>query len=337
MGFKMFKDASNPPPKVLILRFSSLGDIAQAMDIPAALKHWNPQTQVHWAVRADFKTILDTHPDIDFVWPLERTTGLQGLFQLVRSLKRQNFTHIYDAHNNLRSNVISALLWAPHFVRRPKNRWKRWMLFRLRINYLPVPFQGRKSFLEPLLKWGIRAKPQQVHLELGQGDAGAEDYLALAPSAAWKMKRWPVDHWKNLIQMNPTTKFVILGGLEDEFLNQLSAQNTKVVAGKMSLIESLNVIRGSRALVSNDTGLLHYADVMGVPSVAIIGPTAFGYPSGANAVVAEIELECKPCSKDGRGPCSNNVYQKCLLDLTPQMVNTQIARALAGTATHVEF
>ena len=138
------------------------------------------------------------------------------------------------------------------------------------------------------------------------------------------MKRWPLQHWRSLVELHPERDFVVLGGAEDTFLLTLAAPNVRVVAGKLSLVESLRVILASSALVSNDTGLLHYADLMGVPCVAIIGPTAFGYPAGPRSVVAELDLPCKPCSKDGRGDCRNSIYQRCLLELYPSSVSAQL-------------
>jgi len=85
-------------------------------------------------------------------------------------------------------------------------------------------------------------------------------------------------------------------------------------------LQSAVVINLSDLIIANDTGLLHVADQMAKPTIALIGPTAFGYPSHPGSTTLEIELPCKPCSKDGRGRCVNTVYQKCLVELTPERV-----------------
>src|SRR5688500_4090092 len=125
--------------KILIIRFSSFGDILQCLSVPSLIKTQYPEAQVHWAVREDSRELLDSHPKIDRVWGLSRKQGLGGLLQLARELRAQQFTHIYDAHNNLRSNVLSKFVPAGLFVRRPKNRWKRILLFRFKKNLFSKP------------------------------------------------------------------------------------------------------------------------------------------------------------------------------------------------------
>jgi ADP-heptose:LPS heptosyltransferase len=62
------------------------------------------------------------------------------------------------------------------------------------------------------------------------------------------------------------------------------------------------------------------AESLGKNVVALIGPTPFGYPSRAESVVVEVPLWCRPCSKDGSGPCINFKFQKCMKDITPERV-----------------
>jgi heptosyltransferase-2 len=152
---------------------------------------------------------------------------------------------------------------------------------------------------------------------------GKEDFIALAPSAAWKMKRWPLSYWKKVIEFCPDKKFIVLGGPEDHFcqeLEDLAPERVRNLAGKLNLIESCFAVSRSDMLISADTGLLHVADHMGKNTIALIGPTAFGHPSGPWVKVLETNLNCRPCTKDGRGHCKNKVYQSCLIQITPELV-----------------
>ncbi|MEZ4871174.1 MAG: glycosyltransferase family 9 protein [Bdellovibrionales bacterium] len=296
--------------KLLILRFSSFGDIIQGFGVPTLVKSNFPDCEVHWIVRSDFADIVQAHTSIDVVHSFDRKEGLLGLIRKALQLKSQGFTHVYDAHNNLRSHIFSFFLlglWSnSKFIRRSKERINRFLLFKLRMNRFPWPYKGALSFVRPIAKW----IPQYtevlptVQLETPEWNQPLpESFIALAPSAAWEMKRWPVEHWKDLIQQLPQKQFVLLGGPGDEFCAEIAAEAPDRVtnlAGRCSWLESCSVIKKSQALVSGDTGIMHLADLLGIKTFALIGPTAFGFPSYPNSKVLEVPLSCRPCTKDGR-------------------------------------
>ena len=152
--------------------------------------------------------------------------------------------------------------------------------------------------------------------------------VALAPSAAYFLKRWPKDYWKQLIILNPEDKFVLLGGPEDAFIEDIHAVAPERVinlAGKCSIQISAAVVAESKFLVSNDTGLLHVAEQLGKPAIALMGPAPFGFPSRPATKIMEIPLSCRPCSKHGQGPCVNTFkFHQCLVDITPEMVSAEM-------------
>ncbi len=322
--------------KLLIIRFSSFGDIVQAMTIPQFFKNKYPDAEIHWATRSDFSELLSYHPFIDKVWPLHRKRGMKGLLEYAKALKKINWTHIYDTHNNLRSHMLCPLLNKPqYFLRRPKNRWKRYLLFKWKINrFQNRPFYGRQSYLEPLKRWDVpteKSKPGSLLfskslLKKIKTFIPQQNFIIFAPSAAWTLKQWPQIHWKSLIQSLKDVPILLLGGKNDHFLWSLGKgyKNVQILAGKTSLLESCAIISQSKLLVSGDTGLLHAADYIGIPHIALIGPTAFGYPSSKTSHVLETEIPCKPCSKDGRGKCTNSIHKKCLFDIRPEQVKAKI-------------
>ena len=330
---------------LLIIRFSSLGDIVQGASVPRAFKQTFPESKVDWLVRSDFQNLLTSHPALDRVISFDRKQGFLGLLRFAWSLGQTPYTHIYDAHSNVRSFFVSAILRIrrpqARFVRRSKERINRWLLFRFRIHRLPTPFRGAESFHRPLSKWGIQpAVPSgQQFFPSGNLSESVKSRLALlqrpvvalAPSAAWEMKRWPISHWKKLIELSPMSSFVLLGGPEDHFLEEIAAaapERTLNLAGKTGFDESASLLKLVDACVANDTGMLHIADQMEVPAIALIGPTAFGYPSHSTSQIAEITLSCKPCSKDGRGRCINSLYQRCLVELTPEKISKMLQTML---------
>jgi len=324
--------------KVLIIRLSSFGDIVQGMSCLAPLKRGADNTherEIHWLVKKEFASVLRMSDQVDKIIEFDKKIGMIGLIKLAFKLRDENYTHIYDAHANIRSRVVNAILGCLRpikFTRRSKHRLKRLMLFKFRKNLFPWPFLGAVSYLEPIKNW-IDFKGRETNFTQDwQFDQSVinkfngfniSDYIAIAPSAAWEMKRWPIEYWKDLVKKMPEHKFVVLGGPADNFCQDISDIDPKRIinlAGKTSLIESCYFVQKSLATISADTGILHVADILGVKTIALIGPTAFGFPTALTTHTLSIDLPCRPCTKDGRGKCSQEVYQKCMVDITPDMV-----------------
>ncbi|MBC7371950.1 MAG: glycosyltransferase family 9 protein, partial [Bdellovibrionaceae bacterium] len=277
----------------------------------------------------------------------DRKSGLAGLFSLLGEMQRgTKFTHIYDAHNNLRSRFVYwklGLFRGARFIRRSQKRWKRFLLFQLRKNTYRMPFSGQRDLLEPLIRWNIPATlppAPQLFLADAERDQAAtllgslkdKPFIALAPSAAFALKRWPIAHFKELILSMPDQKFVLLGGPDDTFIEEIAnvaPERTLNIAGKASLLVSSALVEKARVLVSNDTGLLHVGEQLGIPAIALMGPAPFGFPSRYNSTkILEINLACRPCSKHGQGPCINPNFHQCMVEIKPALVRAEIAKKL---------
>lgn len=332
-----------------MIRFSSLGDVTQALSVASRLAQMGHPAEVHWVTRKDMAPLIEGHPFVTKIWKLDRSTGLKGLLQLIAALRRENFSHIYDAHNNTRSHLITMFLRPPLaltrifnpplYLRKSQKRWKRFLLFRFHINLFEKPFSGQRDLLEPLTQWGLSrdlpAPPQIfVHppaLKIAQKLLAeknlSSDFIVLAPSAAYPLKRWPLEHFKKLIELLPNEKFVCLGGSQDHFIAELAGDRAFDFSGRTNLQESAAVISLAKYVVSNDTGLLHISEQLGKKTAALMGPAPFGFPSRRETTtVFELDLVCRPCSKHGQGPCVNPEYQKCLRDIQPESVAQEILR-----------
>lgn len=327
--------------KILLIRFSSFGDVLQTLSVAGRLAESFPDAEIHWVARAEYHDLIATHPRVARVWTLSKGAGFRDLWRLGRELERQRFTHIYDAHNNLRSHLLGWQLngflgWRRlrhRFLRRSIYRFKRFLLFRFHRNHFPKPFSGQFALLEPLARWGVPTEtPPTPQLHLAPADVASararvpfERFVALAPSAAFALKRWPIEHWKRLIASMPETRFVVLGGPEDGFLEDLVVPGRVVnFAGRLSLAQSADVIAASDALVANDTGLMHVAEQIGKPCVALMGPAPFGFPSRPRTRILEMDLACRPCSKHGQGPCVNPSFHLCMRGIGPERVAAEL-------------
>ncbi len=315
--------------KALIIRFSSFGDIIQSLSCINELAH---EYEVHFLTKVQFAALPSLHPNVSKVVAFDRFDGVIGLIKLAWSLRQENYQLIYDAHENPRSKIvrlIMTLFSSSKLVIRSKDRFKRFLFFSFnQRNILPQPFKGMLSYCKPL---NLMPSQQNLNFEKILSKERIDflnQYISkvcLVPSAAWEMKRWPINHWKKLVtDLNLET--VLLGGPEDDFCEEIALQSQQCInlSGKLNLIESCYIASKSRIVISADTGLLHVADLQGTPVIALIGPTAFGYPTFNSSIVLERKMSCKPCSKDGRGNCIQKIWQQCMVDLSPGEVSQKI-------------
>lgn len=362
--------------RVLIIRFSSFGDIFQALEAANHLSTSGEAEFVDWIVREDFAPLLQNQKSIRKVFPFSRKSSVFNLMKVVWRLA-VNYDHVYDAHSNLRSLVVCSVIRAHWFcdflinplgqrrsiIRRSKERTRRLLFFKFRLPTLPMPYRGAESFVRPLRKWipdlefsfarKVWTPPELPTTEIfhrfrhWRRLSPDVPLIALAPSAAWPNKRWPVGRWRLFVQQwiesSKDSRFLLLGGPDDSFLNEIErefgSERIFNAVGKTSLLESAILLSEAHAIVANDTGLLHVADRLQMPNVGIIGPTAFGYTVSPVAQIAEVprsDLACKPCSKDGRNACTNAVHLKCLIDVSPELVVRKLNDAFKSAGESLE-
>lgn len=336
--------------KILIIRFSSIGDIIQCMSVTRGIRQKYPDADIHWITRRDMAQILYTDPSINKVWEFDRESGIRGLIAMGRELHQLRFDVVYDAHLNIRSFILRLCLgfiskWSLYgkstLVVRKKERLNRLLFFNFnKRNALPMPFRGMISFQKPLRplgiyftnirdkKWTFPVRVQErIEKLLNEYHLADQPFITLIPSAAWELKRWPVEHWQELVRSMQTVRFVIIAGPDDVFtkeIEEVAPERVVNLYGKTSLIESFYLVNRSHVVVSADTGFLHAADLFGIESVAFMGPTAFGHTTGKTVKILELDLPCRPCSKEGKSKCKLAENKKCLVDITPKLVKQEI-------------
>lgn len=328
--------------RYLIIRFSSLGDVGQALPVADLIKNKDPNAFVAWIVRDDLKGLLTLSPNVDRVIGFPRRLGLKGLVELAQQLSAEPWTHVYDAHNNVRSHVFMFffrvfgwLKWRRsfQFIRRGKQRFNRFLYFQLGLPTIPQPFRGMISFLEPLKPWFGSASQLPASPKIA---GKANDFIVLAPSASCELKRWPIENFAQVIRLLPNFRFALVGGPEDTFISDLvkvAPERVVNYAGQLDWRQTGELVSGCKMVISNDTGVAHIADWISKPAIALRGAAAFGHTTRDTSVIFEAKLSCQPCSKDGLKPCKNAIFKKCLLDITPDMIAHQARVVLASSST----
>jgi len=316
------------------------------MSIIGGFKNKYPNSEIHWIIRKDLASLLKIDPRIDHIWEFDKKLGIIGLIKLAFKLRKEKFTKVYDAHSNIRSNILKIIInplgLRTKLITRRKNRFKRILLFQFRINLLPKPFKSFESFRNPLKKWGVNnfytpknnwKFPDKIEQKCSFFLSNLPTKtITIVPSAAWELKRWPIKYWKKLVEILSDFHFIILAGPKDYFCDEIvkiDPERIKNLAGKTNILESFCITSHSKFVISGDTGFLHASDLFNKPGIALIGPTAFGYPSGSKMKIFYRNLSCQPCSKDGSTKCKLKEIKKCLTDITPKQIAIQVKKSNA--------
>ena len=312
--------------KILVLRFSSIGDIVLTTPVVRQLKMQVPQAQVHFATKPAYAGLFEASPYVDKLHLLRGS-----LAELVRELRAERFDFVVDLHNNLRSRLIRLQLLGVLGRSFDKLNWQKWLLVNTKLNYLPaVHIVDRyRGAAAPL---GIRddgggldyfippGQEVEVATTLPTGFAPGQ-YVAVAIGAQHATKRLPVEKLIELMARLAPRPVVLLGGPEDEstghLIEQASAATTLVFngCGQFSLHQSASLLRQAQFVVSHDTGLMHIAAAFNKQIFSVWGNTVpeFGmYPYRTAFEALQVPgLACRPCSKIGFAQCPQGHF-KCM-------------------------
>ncbi len=320
--------------KILVLRFSSIGDIVLTTPVVRQLHQQVPNAQVHFATKPAYRSLLEANPYV------AKTHVLRGsLGELVRELRAERFDFIVDLHNNLRTRLIRLQLPGVPGRAFDKLNLQKWLLVNFKINKLP-PVHIVDRYRAAAAPLGIRddGGGLDYFIPPGQEVDVAEvlpegfrpgGYVAVAIGAQHATKRLPVDKLIELVGKLQRRPVVLLGGPEDESTGHVielafhppshSATQPLIynACGRFSLHQSASLVRQAAFVVSHDTGLMHVAAAFKKQVFSVWGNTVpeFGmYPYRTAFQALEVPgLPCRPCSKIGFAECPKGHF-RCMCD-----------------------
>ncbi len=327
------------PKKVLIIRFSSIGDIVLTTPV-IRMVHEQWGAEVHFLTKSAFANIVEANPNVQKVFSFRKK-----LSEITPLLKQEKYDLVIDLHRNIRSFLVKLGLKRPAVTFDKLNR-EKWLLTKFKINHLPdIHIVDR--YLAPIQPWGITNDDQGLDFFIPKGkgfssekmkefypDFSASDsnLLAIVVGAAHQTKRIPEKKLIAVAQQWPGTVALLGGPKEKEDGARILAKaNRKGIinfCGNTSLFESASIISLAQKVLTPDTGMMHIAAALGTPTVSVWGNTVpeFGmtpYPASAKHKIIEIkQLHCRPCSKIGFKECPKGHF-RCMLDIPAgQMLNT---------------
>ncbi len=335
--------------KILITRFSSMGDIVLTTPVIRALRRTFPEAQIDYVTKRHFAELLHSNPRLNTVYAYDSRTGFAGLRALGKQLREQRYDLLVDIHNNLRTRLLHALIRPRRSVSYSKHLIRRTLLVKTGLNFYPRPIlQMPDRYLHALNVFGVenddaglelfptaehRAKIAMLFQQYGVTEN--ELVIGLGPIASFPLKQWPVERFAEVGQelvRRYQARIVLFGGpLDVEQVQPLVSQipnNPILLCGQFAMLESAAALERCAMFVGNDTGTAHIASAMGCNVVEIFGPTVeeLGfYPYHVPAEVVSISLPCRPCTHTGKGRCKITTHA-CLLDIPAARVLEAVER-----------
>ena len=302
--------------KILVIRFSSIGDIILASPVVRCLKQQLPSAEVHFLTKDVFRDLVSHSPYISKVHLIDDDLGAA-----MQQLRTERFDLIIDLHHNLRTARVKRALGitARSF---PKLNFEKWLLVNFKHDRLPR-LHIVDRYMSTVAHLGVANDgqgldlfiPQEMEVALGSlPETHRAGYIALCIGGGHATKRLPPHKLVELAKQLQGP-IVIVGGNDDKPIAARIATEVGARAfdatGKYDLLGSASLVKQARSVITHDSGAMHVAAAFKKNVVSVWGNTVplFGmgpyipqHPERAHVVEVE-GLDCRPCSKLG--------YEKC--------------------------
>jgi lipopolysaccharide heptosyltransferase II len=338
------------PPKVLLIRLRGVGDLLLATPLIRAIRTRHPQAHIAVLTSARLAPLLAENQRVDEVITLSPDGSLRDLAPTFRA---RGYSHLLDLEDTIRTRALRALV-PGDWTSVNDTGLVRWLLTQARRR----PGDGDGTHIADRYFAAARALdvapdggPVELFVSPAARDRAARwleraglgrdrPVVAFAPGSPHLARRWPVEHWAELVRrlIRTGADAVMVGGTDESATASevalRSGPRAASAAGELDLQETAALIGMAAALIVGDTGLLHVAAGVGTPAVALYGPTARNagtYPYHAHAAVIERELPCRPCGVRGDSPCPE-AHHLCLRAIRPNDVFDVLSRTLTPPA-----
>ena len=337
--------------KVLIIRFSSIGDIVLASPVIRCVKQQLVNSEVHFLSKKSFKAVTEANPYIDKFYYLDN-----NLADLIDELDAENYDYIIDLHNNFRTFKIKLALKCKSFTYK-KESIAKFILTNLKINLMSGRHITDRS-LDTVKPLGVLNDgrgldyfiPKNVQVSIHDLPTPHQfGYIAIVIGASYYTKKLPVYKLQELCT-RIDYPIVLIGGKEDvaegEEIAKIAPFKIYNACGKFSLHESAWLVKESKLVISHDTGLQYIACAFKKKVFAIWGGTSpkldvepYYHTNDMGIQITSIyknytvpKLSCQPCSNFGTTTCPRKHF-KCMENQNLEEIATDALRVVKGVST----
>lgn len=342
--------------KILVVRFSSLGDIILLTPIFREIKKRFPEAEIDFLTSTTFSSICQNNPHINSILQYDRNDETKERSRISDLIRQNDYDLVLDAHCSLRSRHLlyksfgSRYWFSNKFKKIDKRSWKRNLLLKIKVNLLKEAISQREAYCRLLdsacsdHNYNLATElfpSENDHLRvndiLHQFGLDGKPLVAIGPSASFIGKSWPKERYLELADhLYKSGYHIILVGANSDSEPKWIEDNANMqifnAAGLFNFLETAAMVEKCSLAISNDSAVVHFAEAMGTPSISIFGPTSreFGYgPFLENSQLIDIDLPCRPCSRNGKGKCHNAVQRQCLVEIPVSRVFNSALNILA--------
>jgi ADP-heptose:LPS heptosyltransferase len=326
--------------KILIIRFSSIGDIVLITPVLRAIKEqFDGETEIHVLTKRSYATVLDGNPNIVGVHTIEKSTQ-----EVMSELKSEHFDYIIDLHNNIRSRVVKRTLKCLSFTVRKYNIQK-WLWVNFGINRMPQNHIVNR-YLDTLKGFGVQPDERGLEYYIPENEKFTNGdlpqlmrspYIAFAIGATHDGKKLSESR---IIEVAKSIQkpLVLIGGKEDiatgEAIANACGPRVLNACGKWSLHKSADAVRRAELVLTGDTGMMHIASAFTQKIISLWGCTVPGLgmsaykPHPASIIIepkprSRFRFHSRPCSKLGNH-CKFGMDNRCIDQIEIAEINSAI-------------
>ncbi len=331
--------------KILIIQTAFIGDAILTLPMIQKLKEQNKDAEIDVVAIPSTKEIFNSSPFVSKVIEIDKKQkhkGLISLYKFVRKLKSNNYAKIYSPHRSFRSALITKLLavdesysfsnsklkfFYKNIISYKKNQHE----VKRNLDLISFNYTGESWKIIPVLEINTKSK-NKVDDFFVNLDTKIK-FAAIAPGSIWETKKYPENYFVEVVKLLEADSYTVflIGSKEDENLCNLIAKKSGdqviSVAGKFSLIESIEFLKRMKILIANDSAPTHLGVCANIPVLTIYCSTIpnFGfYPyNKKSSFITYNNLECKPCGIHGLHKCPIKTFD-CGNFIKPEQVIMKI-------------
>ncbi|MCE1227460.1 MAG: glycosyltransferase family 9 protein [Geobacteraceae bacterium] len=306
----------------LIIRPGGIGDAVLLLPMLKQLADLYPNAVIEVLAEKRNAEVFRWSPVVTAVWCYDKPAEFLKLFT-------RKFDLIIDTEQWYRLSAVVARLLAPsRLIGFGANERSR-----LLTDPCPYTFNEYEAIvfgelLAPIAGSGFSVLVEASRfMNLPIPDSGiSQPYVVISPGTSIAAKQWSVERFSEVASYCERCGFdvVVLGGKGDEGVGQsvsCALSRCHNLVGRTSLTESASIVSGARLMISGDSGLLHVAQLQGVPTVALFGPSDPEKWSrkGDRHSIVSAGIDCAPCSRFGTIPKCPHGF-RCMQNITVEMV-----------------
>jgi len=328
------------PTKILIVRFSSIGDIVLTTPVIRCLKkQYSGEVEIHYLTKLTFAPILKANPYVNKILSIDKDVK-----EVSQQLKNEDYDFVIDLHGNLRSAIVKKIVNAKS-LRFDKLNVEKWLMVNFKMDRLPA-LHIVDRYMECVKSLSIKNDnegldyfiPTEDEIDINSLPVEFQNgFIGFAIGGQHYTKKLPIEKVIEICS-KLNMPVVILGGKEDKEDGDKIANSVETAiyngAGKYKINQSASLVKQANKIITNDTGIMHIAVAFEKDIISVWGNTIpkFGMypylPEGkGSSYIAEVNnLSCRPCTKLGYDKCPKGHF-KCMMDIDVDAIILEVNTA----------